>query len=1135
MRLKTTASAIAISAALFAHNAAAQTERVRFAIEAKPVTLALQEFAGQSGYQMAFLTDAAANVRSQSVSGVFAPEVALRRLLEGTGLEYRLINESTIAILRKTAEAENEGRAEERSLRYASASDQSEGSAPIQQFAQAQLQTAQAQTQAATDESEELEEIVVTGSRLAGTNLTSPVPVYQVSSEEIDVRGAARIEDVLNILPQTVPSQTAEVSGSDATGTATLDLRGLGAIRTLVLVDGKRLPFGSPQSSPSNLDIIPAQLIERIDIVTGGASAVYGADAVGGVANFILKDDFEGVEIDSQVGFHQAPNDREFMEAVAAASGIETPDSTSDGRDVFATMLLGVNTPDNKGNVTAFVGYQNLNIITGRDRDGGTCPLSASTGPFSFKGVRCSGSSNFRRFTLEDGTDLFQQEDGTLKLFEGGPNELFNFEPDVNLQRPQERFTINARGYYEFMEDTEVYTDLSFMNNDTTGILAPTATFNRPFQVNCDNPLLDNGLGPEGEGIGTLFELFRCDEVLTALEAGEPNPVTGEENDIEVPFTNSHRFVEGDNPGRVFNTDLTTWRLVLGLRGTIANRFDWDVFGQFSRVVWTETTANDAAFQKVQQALFVVEDEEGNLVCRDQRGGCVPWNIFGRTPDGQSLVTDESLNFVLEDGLVTGQTEQQVVGGTIQGELGDFGVRFPGAESGISLLVGWEYREDTLEVTPDSISKVEGGLGLIGQGAAELPVQGRLEVFELLMETQIPLIENKPFIDRWLLSGAYRRSEYNVNGLDFSRNRRPVTNEFSTDTWFVGTSWSPTDDLRFRAQFQRAIRAPNVIELFTGLNTGNFDFRGDPCAGPNPEATFEQCARTGVTQSQFGNIPTQPAQEFNQVTGGNPDLQPEVADTVTVGAIFTPSAISGLSLSVDYFNIEIEDTIDTVPPQTTLTECLETGNPQFCDLIDRDRFGSLFLDSSNFQGVQATNVNIATLETSGVDFSLKYEMPLSDVGLDDLGSVNFDYAATWTTEFEEVPLPGGDIIDCQGKFGDECTTPQPEYRHRLMASWNAPWGMQLTTTWRHIGDTDFVNDPAPSPIDEKQETQEYIDLVIRQQVTDNLWLRLGINNLFNTNPPLSTVAGSGTTAGGNTFPGLFDPDRFIFFGVNISM
>lgn len=998
---------------------------------------------------------------------------------------------------------------------------------------EAEVQTAQAQTQAQAQVEEELEEIVVTGSRLSGTNITSPVPVVQVSSEEIDVRGAVRIEDVLNILPQAVAGQTSEVSNG-ASGTSTLNLRGLGAIRTLTLIDGKRLPFGSPVISAPNLDIVPTQLIERVDIVTGGASAVYGSDALGGVANFILKDDFEGIEIDAQVGFHQTANDNSFSENIieaagGAAAGFENPDSASDGRDVFAAVTMGANTADGKGNITMHFTYQNQNEILQRDRDISACAVNNSTAAGSFGGLACVGSTNFRRFTtnepvtLADGSqavDLFQTETGELIPFDSNdPTQSFNFGPLNFFQRPNERFTFYTQGHYDITDDVELYGTLSFMNNDTDAQIAPSASFNRPFDVNCDNPLLDDA--PAGQ-LGTLFDVFNCAEVLEAFE-------NGERDSVDIPFTNSHRNVEGGP--RLTSIDNTTWRAIVGFRGELANGFEWDTFGQFSRVLLTDTSRRDLNFNRVQQALFVVEDENGNIVCRDQTGGCVPWNIFSRTPNGETLVTDAAVDFIQGTGIVTGETEQQIVGGTIQGDLGQYDVKTPFADSGVQLLVGWEYREDSLEVVPDDISQVPAGRGLTGVGGGTLPVEGKLEVVEGFFETQIPLVENAPFAESWTLNGAYRRSQYNTKGRDQARGV-DVSNDFNTDTWFVGTTWSPEDDLRIRAQFQRSVRAPNVIELFTGQNTGLFAAPGDPCAGPNPSATFEQCARTGLSQSQFGLVPVQTAGQFNQVTGGNPELEPEVGDTITVGAIWTPSAVPGFSLAIDYFNIEIEDQIDTIPPQTTLNRCLETGNPQFCDLIQRDRFGSLFLDNSNFEGIQATNVNIATLETSGVDFTIKYDLDLADIGLDNVGSLNFDYVSTWTTEFETVPLPGADVIDCQDRFGDACGTPQPAYSHRMLATWNAPGGLQLTTTWRYFGSTDFgpVGSVAPSVPDETIESQNQFDLVLRWQANDNLRFRLGANNLFDNTPPVSSEG-----ANGNTFPSVFDVDRFIFFGVNIAI
>jgi len=1028
---------------------------------------------------------------------------------------------------------------------------------------EAEVQTAQAaQAQAQAQVEEELEEIVVTGSRLAGTNITSPVPVVQVGSEEIEARGVIRVEDMLNILPSVIAGQTSEVSNG-ATGTSNLNLRGLGATRTLVLIDGKRLPFGSSLTSPANLDIIPSRLVERVDIVTGGASAVYGSDAVAGVANFILKRDFEGVEIDGQVGFNHNRNNNSFMEEVLGKSGLESPSSNADGRDVFATLTLGSNTADNKGNVTAFISYQNQNTTLQGNRDISACALfapgSVLPGDVDVNDVACVGSSNFRRFTPtlpnEEGEaipfDVFQQDDGTLVPFVNSPDTTFNFGPPNFFQRPSERFTLNGKGHYEITDNMEVFADLTFMNNNTDAQIAPSATFNRPLDVNCNNPLLfsaDTNF-PEDSlagGRDNLFELFRCDEVLAARDqamamgnANFTNPVTGQEvsvTDIDVPFTNSFRNVEGDP--RSLEFDVTTWRIVTGFRGSLMDTFDWELFGQFSRTVDQRISTGDLNIPRVQDALFVIEDptNPGNLICdpaRDPADGCVPFNIFDRSPEGNALITQEAIDFVQGVGIVNGKTEQQIVGGTIQGDLTEYGLASPFAQQGVSALLGWEYRQDKLSRQPDDISQISGGRGLSGVGGGTLPVEGKLQVAEIFMETQIPIVQDKPFLKDLSLNGAYRRSFYTTKGQDTFIDEF-VSNDFGTDTFFVGGSWTPTNDIRLRAQFQRTIRAPTVIDLFTGANTGLFGMSGDPCAGANPERTLEECARTGVTPGQFGNIPEQPAQQFNLVSGGNSQLEPEVSDTITLGGVFTPRFVPGLSIAVDYFNIEIEEAIGVIPPATSVTRCLDSGDPRFCDLIQRDRFGSLFLDNSNFEGVRATNVNIATLETKGVDINAQYSLDLNDLGLNDLGSLNFDYNATVVTTFENIPLPGANVIDCKGKFDSgTCTTPQPEYAHRLLTTWNISGPLQLTTTWRFVGSTDF-NGTAPSPIDEKLESRNYLDLVIRYQMTDNLMFRLGSNNLLGKDAPITTQAGD-TTGNGNTFPGVFDVDRFIFFGVNIAI
>ncbi|MGF1605578.1 MAG: TonB-dependent receptor domain-containing protein [Rhodothalassiaceae bacterium] len=972
-----------------------------------------------------------------------------------------------------------------------------------------------------TDADVEVEEMVVTGSRLIKNELVAPNPLLSVGSEEIDFRGAIRIEDLTNILPQVFAGQASEVANG-ATGTATLNLRGLGSIRTLVLIDGKRLPFGSPGSSAANISLVPAQLIDRIDIVTGGASAVYGADAVGGVANFVLKRDFEGLEFDGQVGVYHAGNQNDFAEGVLTAAGIEAPGPALDGRDVFATLTLGVNSPDDRGNITAFLSYQSQNEISQEDRVGSACAYGPSTGTSSFQGVGCVGSSTFRRFFSAD--DTFQEEDGTLVPFVGGPEQTFNFGPFNFFQRPNERFLFYTQAHYAITDDVEIFADLHFFNNATDAQIAPSGSFFRSFQVNCANPFLDSGLGPDGEGVGTFFDLLGC------AEAGEDGELPE-----TVPLSFGRRNVEGGP--RNTNIDLTTWRMVGGFRGTLLDTFEWEAFGQFARTLLTDISEDDLVFDNVQDALFVVEDEDGNPVCESGNAGCVPYNVFGRGPNGETLVTDEAVDFIQGTGLVTGETQQIVIHGTIQTDLTDYGIQSPLANAGISILGGIEYREDMLEQVPDQLSQIPGGMGLTGVGGGTLPIAGEVRVVDLFTEVAIPLVDGAPLVESLAIGGAYRYSDYTTDGND-------VQNSFSTDTFHAYINYAPTLDLRFRAQFQRSVRAPNVIELFTGQNTGLFNLSPgpnglfDPCSsapGIAPSATLEQCMNTGVTAEQFGNIPDNPAGQFNSVTGGNPFLEPESSDTFSIGGVFTPSFLPGFSLSIDYFDIEVDDAVATIPPQTTLDNCIATGDPAFCDLIVRDQFGSLFLDNANFEGVQATLTNIATLATSGIDFRLLYDIELADLGLGDLGALNIDYASTYLFDSGFTPLPGEDFIDCAGEFAGQCGAPTSAYRHRMLATWSLPFGLTVSGTWRFFTSVDNFNDVEEPFIDVELPTVSFFDIALSYQVTDNVGVRFGVLNVGGREAPFTT-AGGPPLGNGNTFPTIYDATgRFIFFGVNFRL
>ena len=976
----------------------------------------------------------------------------------------------------------------------------------------------------AQDEEANLEEVVVTGSRLTKSNVTSSVPLVQIGAEEINSRGVARVEDVVNILPNVFVSQTAEVANG-ASGTSTLNLRGLGSQRTLVLIDGKRLPFGSPFSSSANVDMVPARMVERVDIVTSGASAVYGSDAVAGVVNFITKKDFEGFEFDYQYSTNYNKNDNGYMENLLAEADFFDPGATTTGAASLMSVLMGVNSDDGRGNITLFGTYEDMEEMLGKDRDTGACTLFGSSNPF------CGGSSNFRRFngTIGNGVagTVFQELNGELVPFSGRSDMYYNYGAVNHYQRPVERWNLGASGHYELTESVEAYFDTTYMNNKTAAQIAESASFNRPFSTNCDNPLLLGGNpnnNPDGVRLGDMTGTFDANgdfvSCLDWMAAGNES--------IDVQFINSHRNVEGGP--RVSTYENSTWRAIFGLRGDINDDFAFDIFGQFAATEGTRISQNDLNFNRVQQALFIVDDGSGNPVCRDTSGGCVPWNIFTRNADGSTAVTDEAAAFIAGVGIVTGDTEQTVFGGTIEGDLTNFGIKSPMAEAGMTGLVGFEYREDYLGRLSDDISKISGGRGLTGTGGATLPIAGEIEVEEIFMEMSMPLITGQPMIQELGLTAGYRYSDYTTTG-------NGVSNTFDADTYFAGLSWAPNDEVRFRVNQSVAIRAPNVFDLYVGINTGLVELSpvngdGDQCSGPNPVATQAQCANTGLSAAQYGTVDPSAAGQFNLITGGNPNLVAERGETTTFGVVITPSMIEDLTIAIDYFDIEVTDAIGSVPAQTSYDRCLTTGDPAFCANIRRDTAGTLHLlneaPGGGLAGISTQNVNVATDATEGVDVNITYSLDMSD-----MGSLNFDYAATFLDTNYTIAIPGDDKVECTGAYAGPCGLPAPEYNHRFLATWVTPYDLTVSATWRHIGETDLYGLTDPQGyLEDSMEERNYLDLAATYDYSENVQVRFGANNLLGDDAPVTTSSGTGT-GNNNTYPGLFDVSTYLFAGVTV--
>ena len=963
------------------------------------------------------------------------------------------------------------------------------------------------------DSAEAEDVVIVTGSRLqTNPNLAAANPVLSVSDEEIDVRGAVRIEDLTNILPQVFAGQASEVVNG-ANGTAQLDLRGFGAIRTLVLIDGRRLPYGDSATSAPNVDIVPTQLVERVDILTGGASAVYGSDAVAGVVNFVLKDDFEGVQLDILGGIAQNGNGVEFFDNVTRAGGFEVPGGSWDGEELNLALTMGANTPDGRGNVTIFAAYETREEISQADRSVSACALGQDSGASSFGGFGCVGSANFRLFGGPGGF-AFQQADGTITPFMGGPTETYNFGPRNFFQRPSERFQLYGRAHYEIMDNMTAFADVSYVNNSSDAQIAETASFGiGAYSINCDNPFIQGTPGL------ALTDIFGC----TAADIAAGNDVSG--------ITASHRNVEGGP--RNSNLENTALRFVTGLRGDLGDVWSYETFFQFSKTTDLDISTNDFVVANLQDAFFAVDDGMGNVVCRSGNPGCVPYNPFQRLAGGMTAITSAQTDYIQGVGITTGETTQMIVGANIQADLGNYGFSSPWSDAGVGFLVGVEYRDDDLDAVPDEISQVQGG-GFTGVGGATLPVAGSLDVFEIYTELQIPLITGREFFEELTFNGQYRFSDYTSDG-------NGVQNTFDTHAFGLQLTWQPVEDIKFRGQFQRAVRAPNVIELFTGLNTGLPDLNPagtnsmgvqlfDPCASNAPIASLASCMNTGVTAAQYGTILDVISGQTQSLTGGNPLLNPESSDTYTFGLILTPRGLPGFTLSIDYFDISVEDFISAgISAQTTLDTCLATGDPTFCNLITRSSTGSLAAGTFGV-GFDQRNINIANLSQKGLDFQLLYSFDLGNTG-----DLRFDYAGTYLTEFDFIAFPGAAVLECDGFFGNNCggvlNNVNPKYRHRMMTTWATPWDIDLNLTWRY--NSNVTNDNPNETLEVELGTQQYLDLGFGMQVMENVGLRGGVLNVLNNQPPVFTGAGTGT-GNGNTYPVNYDTGRFFFLGATIS-
>jgi iron complex outermembrane receptor protein len=978
-----------------------------------------------------------------------------------------------------------------------------------------------AQSPPATAPQDSMDEVIVTGSRIASPNATSTSPIQVVTREDMQVSGKHDVTDIIAQLPQNFTNDLGQDLGNrtpgltTAGGVATADLRGLGPQRTLVLVNGRRLGIGSPytfiQAPAPDLDQIPAALVERVEVLTGGASATYGSDAIAGVINFIMKKNFEGFQVDAQYGGNWHDNHNSYVQQAQIDSG-DTPlkGESTDGQSYSINFLAGTSLADGRGNVTAYFGYLKTDPVKSSDRDFGGCQLNPSD---DLTAAVCNGSQNSNIFEPQTGPNAFTDYSVKGNGFIGydteptTPPAFFNSQPYIFLQRGDERYTAGFMAHLDMTDNFQVYTEFGYMNDRSHQEVAPAAAFlfsnpNDPisgnYNINCSNPLLS------AQQALTLCTQADIDADAAAIASGGA-PVTA---NVAI----GRRNIEGG--GRASDYEHSNYRAVLGGKGDINKVWSYDAYAQYYYTTFFTSNEKYLSFTAIDQALLVKRDANGDPVCLSG-GRCVPWNIFS---DGG--VTQDQLEFLYLNGTGYGTTTLRTLHGEVSGQLGEYGIKLPTAEEGLAINIGYEHRNEHVEFQPDA------GLAsgqLSGFGSAAVGIDNTVSVSEGFVEVRVPLVQDKPGIKDLIFDTAYRLSDYSSTG--------------RVNTYKFETQYAPTDSFRFRASYQHAVRSPTVVELYNGALVGLIQLGDDPCSSPDgvtlAAATLEQCLRTvpAAEQAAFtarygnggttNNIPKAILGQLSQLSGGNPELDNETANSYTVGFNITPEALPSFNASIDYYNIKMENVVGVISANVALNTCLDTGDPVYCALIVRGHNTGGLVGNNIADGgyIVQKNLNVAQAKIDGIDLQAAYRLNLGESA----GSLTFGMNGAYLLSTETTPLPGAHTYDCAGLYGSTCQTVNPRWRHNLRASWETPFNFDLALTWRYVGPVWLDNnDPDPTlqgaehrdpgtgeplykAFGAKFPSFSYFDLAGTWNATEDIQVRLGINNILDKDPPLGTV------------------------------
>lgn len=940
------------------------------------------------------------------------------------------------------------------------------------------------------------EEVVVTGSRIARSELSLPNPVQVVTAEAIEQAGKTNLTDFLVNSPALLGSQSnidvagSNLSNAQSVGVNLLDLRNLGTSRTLVLVDGRRHVAGVPGIAAVDTNTIPTDLVENIEVLTGGASAIYGADGVSGVVNFILKKDFEGLRVRGQTSISER----------------------GDAGERFIAATAGKNFADGRGNVTLSYEYNQTDRFSQRDRlnYGRTGPSYAFArniddpdGPSDNDGIPDRVLyTNLRWADSAPGGAIDLDGDFTPdRTGEGGIYDLGTYVPGTAFtiggsSTPREsyygdftpfteRHIANAMARFEFSPAFELYAEGKYVKSKAYTFAQPTYDFYT--ELAPDNAYLIQRFGADAAN-GALFSRDNFDFGI-----------------------------------RRYEMERELFRTVVGAKGEIASNLDYDVSYVFGQSTQEATNRNDRITERYYAALDAVFDPSGNITCRinlpgqttvqgNNYGGqpvfngvpttftpgqCVPLNILGEGSPSQA-----ALDFVTVDHTNWARIQQHVVSAALSGNTGAF-FNLPGGPVGFAL--GAEYRKEKSHFIPSEYSLA----GALMDDAPARIDKGSFDVKEAFAEINLPILSKMPFAENLSIGGAIRLSDYSTVG--------------TTTTWNVNGSYSPVRDITFRGTYSEAVRAPNITELFAG-GSGSYEFITDPC-GPDRINEGKQyraanCAAVlsalGIDQATFD-----PANDFTSpqnssllgFQGGNSQLNEETAKTWTAGVVLRPSFVPGFTLTADWYDIRLKQAIQYSTAQDVVDLCVDQPDLDniYCSVIQRSATTGYV---SSFTIIPE---NVASFETAGLDVRLNYRFePFADAG-----TFNVGLTGNYLNKLQFVPTAGADPQDELASSA----YPAPKYSAMFDLTWvKGPTTINYGINWQsrtrrvtreqEAANPDYV---APEYIWFKEKWEH--ELYFSHDVDDRFTMYAGVNNLFDTKPDVGGVAYPISAVGRSFFVG----------------